>query len=81
MRPVCATAAPVASASTATSAARMAPSGNPRLRAVASPSASPSSTGASAQASSRQAAPTAAITAQAAQPTKPVLPSTKPCSA
>ena len=81
IRPVCATAVPVASASTATSAARMGPSGSPRLRAVASPRLSPSSTRASSQAASAHSAHTDTISTQAVQPTKLVEPSMKACMA
>ena len=53
----------------------------PKLRAVSSPKAKASSTRASGQASSRHRVRAAAMSAHAGQPTRPVLPSMKPCMA
>ena len=79
--PVCATAVPVASASTATKAARMGATGRPRLSAVASPRLRPSSTRASNHAASTHTSHTLAIRQNEVQPTKAVDPSMKACMA
>ena len=81
IKPVCATAVPVAKASTPTKAARIGPSGRPKLRAVASPRLKPSSTRANNQATKTQSDQTEAIKPKEVQPTKLVEPSMKACMA
>ena len=81
MSPVCATAVPVASASSKMSTMRSGASGRPRLWAVASPRDRPSSTRPRHQAPMAVASSTASISAQAPQPMKEVLPSMKACMA
>ena len=81
IKPVCATAVPVASAMTATKTMRMVLSGKPRLNAVSSPKDKPSKTCANNHDNNIAIAKTEPITLQAPQPTKLVEPKVNDCMA
>ena len=81
IKPVCATAVPVAIARTPISTMRMEATGKPRLRAVVSPRLRPSSTRPSAQAMATPSNQTTPINPHAAQPAKAVEPNINDCMA